>query len=190
MAEVLFINENYIKKYTTINGAVDPNLLYPAIYLSQDRWVGPFLGDDLLNKLKSDVANNTVAGNYLILLEDYVQKAVLWWTMVEVLPNLTYKIDNGSLVQRISEDVQVIGNNTMSDFIDRAKANAEYYTTRLVEYLCANSHLFVEYSSNVYPERSPRTDVMNLQNYIFTSGNTATSFRPQTYTNLLRKLPL
>ena len=68
MAEVLFINENYIKKYTTINGAVDPNLLYPAIYLSQDRWVGPFLGDDLLNKLKSDVANNTVAGNYLILL--------------------------------------------------------------------------------------------------------------------------
>jgi hypothetical protein len=189
MAEVLFINENYIKKYTTINGAVDPNLLYPAIYLSQDKWVGPFLGDDLLNKLKTDVAAGTISGNYQVLLEDYVQKAVLWWTMVEVLPNLTFKVDNGSLVQRISEDTQTIGNNTLSDFIDRAQRNAEYYTTRLVEYLCANSHLFVEYSSNVYPERSPRTDVNNVNNYIFSSGNTATSHRT-TYTNILPKLPL
>ena len=32
--EVLLIDENYIKKYTWINGSVDPVLLYPAIYLS------------------------------------------------------------------------------------------------------------------------------------------------------------
>ena len=88
MAEVLLISENYIKKYTTVNGSVDPNLLYPSIYLAQDKWLLPFLGTNLLNKIKDDVANNTIAGNYQILLEDYIQKCLLWWVMVDVTPNL------------------------------------------------------------------------------------------------------
>ena len=34
--EVLLIDENYIKKYTWVNGSVDPLLMYPAIYIAQD----------------------------------------------------------------------------------------------------------------------------------------------------------
>jgi len=37
MAEVLLISENYIKKYTTVNGSVDPNLMYPSVYLAHLR---------------------------------------------------------------------------------------------------------------------------------------------------------
>jgi hypothetical protein len=66
MPEVLLISENYIKKYSTVNGSVDPNLLYPSIYLAQDKWLLPFLGTDLLNKIKADVAANTIAGNYQV----------------------------------------------------------------------------------------------------------------------------
>ena len=64
MAEVLFISDVYIKKYTIVNGAVDPNLLYPSVYLSQDKYLAPYLGDSLFEKLKDDIANNTLAGNY------------------------------------------------------------------------------------------------------------------------------
>jgi len=63
MAEVLLISENYIKKYTTVNGSVDPNLIYPSVYLAQDKWILPFLGTDLMNKIKADVAAGTIAGN-------------------------------------------------------------------------------------------------------------------------------
>ncbi len=61
MPEVLLISENYVKKYTTVNGSLDPNLLYPSIYLAQDKWLLPFLGTDLLNKIKADVAAGTTA---------------------------------------------------------------------------------------------------------------------------------
>ena len=61
MAEVLFISDVYIKKYTIVNGAVDPNLLYPSVYLSQDKYLAPYLGDSLFEKLKDDIANNTLA---------------------------------------------------------------------------------------------------------------------------------
>jgi len=104
MAEVLFINDVYVKKYTTINGAVDPNLLYPSIYLSQDKYLSAYLGTSLYTKLKDDIADNTLSGDYQTLVDDYARRVVLWWTMVEALPSLTYKVDNGTLVQRQSED--------------------------------------------------------------------------------------
>ncbi len=38
MAEILFISDVYIKKYTQVNGAVDSQLLYPSVYLAQDKF--------------------------------------------------------------------------------------------------------------------------------------------------------
>ena len=98
--------------------------------------------------------------------------------MVEVTPMLCYRMDNGTLVQRQSEDTVPISDAVMKDMIDRARQNAEHYSTLLVDYLCANSALFPEYQESVWPERSPRTDVTNSLNYQFSSGNTATSYVP------------
>jgi hypothetical protein len=175
MAEVLFINDVYIKKYTTINGAVDPNLLYPAIYLSQDKYLSAYLGTSLYTRLKDDILNDDLAGNYQILVDDYARRVVLWWTMVEAFPTLTYKIDNGTLVQRTSEDSSPVSDTVFKDMLNRARANAEYYTALMVEYLCANSSLFPEYSNNVSPQRAPLQMRQSSNTYIFSRGNTATN---------------
>ena len=94
--EILLINEDYIKKYTPLTDAVDPNLIRPAIYLAQDKYLTNFLGTNLTVKLKSDVSGGTLAGDYETLLNEYVLKVVLWWTMVELYPSLLYKHDNGN----------------------------------------------------------------------------------------------
>lgn len=155
MAEILFISDVYIKKYTQVNGAVDSNLLYPSVYLAQDKYLQPWLGTNLYNKLKTDIADNTLSGDYETLVTEYCQKVVLWWTMVEALPSLVYKLDNGTLVQRSSDDGTGMSDATMKDFIVRYRQNAEYYTSLLFDYLCANSNLFPEYSTNVWPQRDP-----------------------------------
>lgn len=187
--EVLFISDVYIKKYTIVNGAVDPNLLYPSVYLAQDKYLAPYLGDSLFEKLKDDIANNTLAGDYQTLVNDYCRKVVLWWTMVEAIPSLTYKLDNATLVQRTSEDATPISDTVMKDAIDRAKSNAETYTKRLVDYLCANASLFPEYSDNVWPQRSPIGATKSSSNFIFSSGNSATNTRGTQSGNILPKLP-
>lgn len=155
MAEILFISDVYIKKYTQVNGAVDSQLLYPSVYLAQDKYLQPWLGTNLYNKLKADIAASTLTGDYETLVTEYCQKVVLWWTMVEALPSLVYKLDNGTYVQRTSEDSTPMSDAVMKDMIVRARSNAEYYTGLLFDYLCANSNLFPEYSSNVWPQRSP-----------------------------------
>ena len=153
--EILFINEEFLKKYTQLNEAVDTNLIRPAIYLAQDKYITLWLGTNLSNKIKDDIFNNTLAGVYETLLNEYIVKPTAWWTMVELYPMLMYKHDNGNLVTRQSENTPAISPGELSALRDMARENANYYTQMLVDYLCANSGSYPEYSTNTSPEKTP-----------------------------------
>jgi hypothetical protein len=157
--EILLINEELLKKYTPITDAVDPNLIRPCIYVAQDMYLQNFLGTNLTIKLKDDVANGTLADQYEILLNEYVIKLLIWWTLVELYPSLLYKHDNGNLVSRQSEDTTPVTKGEMESLKEKARENARFYTKRLVDYLRFNSSLYPEYTNNtndnIFPDRNP-----------------------------------
>ena len=157
--EILLINEDVLKKYTPLTDAVDPNLIRPCIYVAQDMYLQNFLGTNLTNKLKDDVANGTLSGNYEILLNEYILKLLIWWTMVELYPSLLYKHDNGNLVSRQSEDTTPVSKGEMESLKEKARENARFYTKRMVDYLRFNTSLFPEYTNNtndnIFPDRNP-----------------------------------
>ena len=157
--EILLINEDVLKKYTPLTDAVDPNLIRPCIYVAQDMYLQNFLGTNLINKIKDDVANETLSGNYEILLNEYILKLLIWWTMVELYPSLLYKHDNGNLVSRQSEDTTPVTKGEMESLKEKARENARFYTNRMVNYLRFNSTLFPEYTNNtndnIFPDRNP-----------------------------------
>ena len=155
-AEVLFVNPDYIKRITNINASVEDSYLVPSIILAQDKYIQLYLGTDLLDRLKSDIAAGTVSGDYATLLNSYVRKATLWWTMVDLMPSLYVKIDNGGLVIRTSEDTSTISPNDLHRETERARTNAQFYTFRLYRYLCNNSSLFPEYTSNTGADMLPQ----------------------------------
>ena len=154
-AEVLFVNPDYIKRITQLNGGVEDAVMVPAIILAQDKYLQQFLGTDLLRKLKADISAGTVTGAYATLLDDYVRKATVWWAMVEMLPNLYVKLDNGGLVIRTSDNTAAIGPDDLHREIENARQNAQFYTTRLVDYLMFNSSSFSEYTSNTDADMIP-----------------------------------
>ena len=146
--EILLINEELLKKYTPLTDAVDPNLIRPCIYVAQDMYLQNFLGTNLTNKLKDDVANGTLDNQYETLLNDYVIKLLIWWVMVELYPSLLYKHDNGNLVSRQSEDTTPVTKGEMESLKEKARENARFYTKRMVDYLRFNTNLFPEYTNN------------------------------------------
>jgi hypothetical protein len=150
------VNPDYIKRITNINASVEDSYLVPSIILAQDKYIQLYLGTDLLEKLKSDIAAGTVAGDYATLLDSYVRKATLWWTMVDLMPSLYVKIDNGGLVIRTSEDTATISPNDLHRETERARTNAQFYTFRLYRYLCNNSSLFPEYATNTGADMLPQ----------------------------------
>ena len=54
--EILFVNPDYIKRITNINGSIEDAYLVPSIILAQDKYIQLYLGTDLLNKLKADIS--------------------------------------------------------------------------------------------------------------------------------------
>lgn len=168
-AEVLFVNPDYLKRITQLNGSVEEATMVPSIILAQDKYLQQYLGTDLLNKLKADVSDSSLTGVYETLMDDYVRKTTAWWTMVELLPNLYVKLDNGGLVIRSAENTNAIGPDDLHREIENARQNAQFYTKRLVDYLCHNSNSFPEYNSNSGADMLPQTTAY-YQNGMSISG--------------------
>lgn len=144
---VLFIDEDYIKRYSTINGSVDPTFLEPRLILAQDKWIQPILGTNLYQTIKAAILANNLTAIQTTLLEDFIMRATLHWALIEILPSLLYKVNNGAISTYSSEDSSPISRSELDRLVEEQRNNAQFYSERLIDYLCANSSLFPEYNT-------------------------------------------
>jgi len=155
MPDVLLISADYVKRYTNINDAVEDISIYPSVTLAQEKHLQAYLGTRLYDKIIIDTADGSISGDYLTLRNDYIQRALLWWSMVELYPNLYVRLDNGGLVIRTSEDSTTISESQYNRVVDSERDNAQAYTDKLVRYLCTNASLFPEYNTYDSGDLSP-----------------------------------
>ena len=151
----LFISETKLKKSTTINGNVDAMLLRPYMKVAQDLHIHPKLGTDLYNKLQADVIGNSLAGNYETLVEDYVQDALVHWTLYEAIPFLGYRIMNANIVRKTSETSENTSLEELNFLREVVRNTAEWYTERMIDWLRHNNHLVPEYNTNTNEDIAP-----------------------------------
>jgi len=113
-----------------------------------------------------------------------VRKATAWWTMVELIPSLYVKLDNGGLVIRASSNTTPITLDDLHGEIERARQNAQFYTERLASYLSKNSGTYPEYSSNQYPDMHPYRVTYNQNGFTVSRGVDETDYK-NLYRNVL-----
>jgi len=146
--QVLLINGDYIRQYTTLNKSVEEAYLRPSILNAQDMFIQPILGTDLYDKICVDTAAATISGAYLTLKDSYIKRALVEWTMHIALPTLTVKYDNGGVVERTAENTVAPSNAAMQRLINLHLDQAQFHTQRMYDYLCENSASFPEWSTN------------------------------------------
>jgi hypothetical protein len=158
MAYVLFISEDKLKDSTAINGNVDVDFLLPYVRVSQKIYVETKLGTDLYDKLQSEITAGTLAGDYKTLVDDYIGDMLVQWAFYECMPFLRFKIQNGNIYSKTSETGNALSETEASSLREEVRNTAEYYTERLVTYLCNNSSLFPEYKTSSGADVTPDTD--------------------------------
>ena len=158
----LFISTDRLKKDSALGGSVDDNLLLPYILMAQDRYILPILGTDLQNKLISDIQGGSLTGNYLTLLQTYIQPALVQFAFATVLPFLRLRMVNNAVVTMSSEQGGTVSHDELKPLINASMDQGELYRERLIHYLRGNLTNFPEYSTNQSSEGdlSPTT-----QNY-------------------------
>ena len=165
MAEVLLISEEKLKSYA-IAGNVDSTHILAHLKDAQRIFVESALGTDLYKKLQDEIISSTLTGAYKTLVDDYIQDVLVHYATLQAIPHLAYKIENGNIYSKTSESGNALSVEELGDLKASIKNTAEWYRARMIDYLCYNTDLFPEYSTNtgneLKPSKSTYTNNMNL----------------------------
>ena len=168
---VLFISEDKLKDSTAINLNVDVNLLLPYVRQAQKLYVETKLGTDLNQKLKDLIVAGTLGdvanAAYKTLVDEYIGDMLPNWAFYHAIPFLRFKIENGNIYSKTSETGTALSTDEAQHLREEVRNTAEYYTERLIDYICNNNSLFPEYNTNtgadVDPDRNAYYNGMNLE---------------------------
>jgi hypothetical protein len=170
---IYLISEQTIKDTTILNENVDPRLIAPAIMEAQDIHIQTLIGSNLYNTVKgmipSGVISLTANVNYKTLLDSYIQPALKYYVLAELVFPMTAKLMNKSVATRSGEFSSSISLDEVAKVTEHYKNKAEWYAQRLISYLKDNHTLFPEYLTNIpagfstiLPKRTSYTNGMFL----------------------------
>jgi len=133
MATALFIKRSDLVKNTIMSGSVDTDKFIQYIKIAQQIHIRNYLGSDLYNKISADVASGSLAGNYLALVNDYVQPMLIHFAMMDYLPFAAFSVTNGGVFKGNSENAQTASKSEVDYLVNKEREFAEYYTRRFKE---------------------------------------------------------
>ena len=159
MATVLFITRTDLVKNSIIDGNTDTDLFIQFIKVAQEIEIKNYLGTALYDKISTDINSvSGLSGNYLTLVNKYVQPMLIWYAQAEYIPYAAYQIKSGGIYKHTSENAETVSKTEVDFLVQKARNTAEYYTQRFIDYINNNSALFPEYSQNSGGDVFPDSD--------------------------------
>lgn len=158
MAIALFINRTDLVKNSILDGNVDTDKFIQFIKISQQIDIQNYLGTKLYDKISSDILTNNLSGDYLNLVDNYIQPMLIHFSMMQYLPFAAYQIKNGGISKHTSENSESVSKDEVDYLVQKERNFAEYYTRRFLDYMSFNQDLFPEYNNNANSDISPDTN--------------------------------
>jgi hypothetical protein len=157
MAYAQLIDTEYIFIHTTVDSNIDPGILEPSIVVAQDTQIQSILGYNLLGALMNKVDDETITQpgneNYLLLLNNFVQPALAWYSVYYALPEIQYRLTNKTILQKTTDNATATGLTELKYLRDNAKNIAEFYVQRIREEIVNNLNAYPEYFQSVGIDR-------------------------------------
>lgn len=145
MAKALFISEKKLKEESIFNDNIDNKYLASLINEQQDVYILPLLGTALYNELQDQIIANNVTPLNVSLLDSYVVPCLKQYVKAEAPYELNFKYTNKNVAQKNSEYSQPVDTNVLKDMGQQFRNKAEFYATRLKQYLQANQQSYPKY---------------------------------------------
>jgi hypothetical protein len=149
MKEIFLISEQTLKSRTILNNNVDNSYIAPAIRVAQDMGLQPLIGSKLFNKLKDLVATGDIAkdenSDYKKLLDEYITPFLENKVVADVQLSLVFKLRNQGVVSLTGENVYNPSLRDIQYLIQNYENKANFYGSRLSDYLKANNSKYPEY---------------------------------------------
>ena len=157
MATALFIKSVDLKKNSILDGSLDPDKFMNFIKIAQEIHIQNYLGTRLYERLQAGIIADDLTADEITLIDDYIQDALIHYASAEYLPFAMFSVKNGGVFRHNAENTTPVDKSDIDYLVSKEKSLAEYYTKRLVAYLCENESLYPLYSTNsnddIYPSK-------------------------------------
>jgi hypothetical protein len=142
---VIFVSEEKLKAFTSINENTSVELLKPFIQIGQDIGLQTLLGTKFYNYLKDGIYNSTLTVEERLLIEDYIQPYLLHRAYYEALPNLWLRVMNKGLVVGSTEEGSSASIGEMRMLRNIEQDRYEFYSQRLMDFINNNQGDYPNY---------------------------------------------
>lgn len=162
---VLLISETKLKAFTNINKNVDMDVLKAEIQIAQDIDLQTILGTLFYQHLMDQVSatGNTFNADEKTLVDDYIQPFLIQTAYFNAIPHLHYRTMNRGIVEGTMENATSVDIETMKYLRNVQKQRADFYMTRLQDYLLIGKgqNKFPQYNTQstidgMIPDRSQK----------------------------------
>lgn len=158
MAEVLLIKLDEMTSTTVLGGNVDFDKYKFCVFDAQIRVLEPLLGTLLYDKVITDYAADTLAGDYLTLYINYVKPIIKFESVATFIEIAPYMVDNGGIFKHSPADKEVVDNRDIEKLSQKYHALADLHISRLENWLCDNTLDEYTYDQDeVKPHKNLRT---------------------------------
>lgn len=152
MAKVTFISEATLKDRGVYSDNIDPKYIKSSIIKAQDKELEPVLGTNLYDALQDKVIlNKTVPGTLtadeVYLIEKYIIDMLVPYSIMHSQIELAYKFQNKGIHKKTDENNTAAPLDEIRALIEYFKDDAEWYKSRLINYLIANKEKFPDYDT-------------------------------------------
>lgn len=159
MATALFIKREDLVRNSILDGNVDTSKFIQFIKIAQQMHIQNYLGTKLYDKISTDILASSLSGDYLELVNDYIQPMLIHYAMVDYLPFASFEVKNGGLFKHRSENSDVATKDEVDYLVQKHRNFAEFYTRRYIDYMTFNaSTKFPEYYTNNNEDMFPDYD--------------------------------
>lgn len=169
MAEALFITRDDLVRLTALNGNTDTDKFIQFVKIAQDIHIENYLGTKLTEKLKDLIISGDIEdpsfSNYKELLEIYVKPMLIYWAMVEYLPNAAYTIANKGIYKHSSENAENVDKLEVDFLTNKYTSIAKEYTDRFIGFIIYKQDLYPEYNLNTTGDIYP-SDINNYGGWV------------------------
>ena len=132
---VLIILPQVIKDRTELHSNVDDKLISPVIKRCQDMYIMPLMGSTLFNKVIADINSSTLAGEYKILVDNYIIDALLWYVMAELTLTLNSQFWNKGVAIKTTDNSNTVTGVELKNVHDNYVQYAGHYANRAKRYM-------------------------------------------------------
>lgn len=151
MNNVLLTNEDFVKSITNISDNLSGKFLLPTIQEAQNEDLRMVVGDDLLNKLKLLVGDNSINDevnkHYKELLNE-CQYFLAYSAISKLVLITSYKLSNFGINKNDDEHIETASFNEILAIKDLYIQKADYYKLQLQYFLLDNRNDYPELTAN------------------------------------------